>query len=324
MMRAGPPERVDDGPAREAGPYSETVDPPAATPLAEVRVFLRAASTRGFDDATRIDIGRVRFGGWQIHAVPADRYTQDAYLVRANVDLAVEPGAGGPRCAEAGFAFDTPGVSVLDAVPQSVHVDEPPRTYRLSPLLNFVAAGPDADTEWLVPLGAQQPVTEALGVGGPWPRWRWTAMDSAGVRPGTRTGWFVLLVPPGTRRIRIRPTAAYLTSETDTYGWEPGCEAVDLEITLPEPSAPGTANSATPFSATLAGSVRLQVIRRLDGSWADLADYLEVPVHEQARFPRGDEPRALLQWLDGRGRLHELPAALRVIGRADLADLLHE
>ena len=301
--------------------YADRVDPLTATPLAEVPVYLRAA-TRGFDTAVRIDVGLVRFGGWQIHAVPAGGYAEDAYLVRAQVDLMLAPDVGGPRWAEVGFEFDAGQASVLDAVPQSVRSGEPQRTYRLSPLLNFVATAPDADDDRLIPLGPQHPVTEAFGIGGPQFRWRWTAPDDAGVPPGTRGGWFVLLVRPGERRIRVRPTAAYRFTDPDRSGLRPGCEPADREITLPEPTAPAAPTLSGAVRLALPGAVRLEVIRRLNGSWPDLADVVGVPMHDRPRFPPGEEPRSVLQWMEGRNRLHELADALERIGREDLAELV--
>ena len=84
----------------------------------------------------------------------------------------------------------------------------------------------------------------------------------------------------------------------------------------PEPAgrAPGT----------FPGATKLEVIRRLHYDWQDLADLFGVPPFERARFGRGDEPRALWEWLEIRGRLPELADALDDLGRTDLADLLRQ
>ncbi|GIJ46970.1 hypothetical protein Val02_38560 [Virgisporangium aliadipatigenens] len=72
----------------------------------------------------------------------------------------------------------------------------------------------------------------------------------------------------------------------------------------------------------LTGRDKLAFCRQLGDSWRELADALEVPPHAKARFGHGDEPRDLWEWLEMRGRLGELPAALDRICRTDLADPL--
>lgn len=69
-------------------------------------------------------------------------------------------------------------------------------------------------------------------------------------------------------------------------------------------------------------STKFAMINRLDGDWDKLADYYEVPQSDRARWDRGREPHSLLIWIGNRDRMSELSAALTVIGRADLADLL--
>lgn len=87
-------------------------------------------------------------------------------------------------------------------------------------------------------------------------------------------------------------------------------------------------NRQQPVKATgrsgYSGKTKLAFCRRLGDSWRDLATWLEIPAHDQARFERGDECRALWTWLDDRGRLDELPDALDAIGRGDLADLIRQ
>ena len=77
-------------------------------------------------------------------------------------------------------------------------------------------------------------------------------------------------------------------------------------------------------SGTFPGTVKLEVVRRLHYDWQDLADLFGVPPFERARFGRGDEPRALWEWLEDRERLTDLVDALDEIGRTDLADLLRQ
>jgi len=83
-------------------------------------------------------------------------------------------------------------------------------------------------------------------------------------------------------------------------------------VTTPNPK-PGA-----PFS----GKTKIAFCENLGSDWKTLADFLEIKPNEQARFDRGDEPRAIWQWLEIRGRLGELPDALSKIGRADLEQRL--
>jgi len=70
------------------------------------------------------------------------------------------------------------------------------------------------------------------------------------------------------------------------------------------------------------GRIKVKVCLGLHHDWPDVADVVGVPSFEQHRFRPGNEPQALWEWLEDRGRLGELAAALDTIGRADLAALL--
>lgn len=78
-----------------------------------------------------------------------------------------------------------------------------------------------------------------------------------------------------------------------------------------------------PTAPTVPGTVKLTVLRRLGTDWRALADILHVPSDQQRRFREKDDPgRAVWEWLEDRDRLDRLPAALRQIGRSDLASLI--
>jgi hypothetical protein len=66
-------------------------------------------------------------------------------------------------------------------------------------------------------------------------------------------------------------------------------------------------------------AARLEFHVRLAENWRDLADYVGIRPREQNEFGRGEEPRAIWNWLSNRGQLSDLPAALTAIGREDLA-----
>ena len=66
------------------------------------------------------------------------------------------------------------------------------------------------------------------------------------------------------------------------------------------------------------GRTKLDVCRRLGTGWQDLADYFDISANERRSFEPGREPQRVWEWLEARKRLHELPDALRYIGREDI------
>jgi hypothetical protein len=74
--------------------------------------------------------------------------------------------------------------------------------------------------------------------------------------------------------------------------------------------------------SSYSGKTKIAFCDRLGDDWKRLADCLEIPVSDQARFERGDESRGIWVWLENRSRLADLPEALRSFGRKDLAELL--
>lgn len=69
------------------------------------------------------------------------------------------------------------------------------------------------------------------------------------------------------------------------------------------------------------GKTKIIFCDRLGDDWKRLADHLEIPPSDQARFDRGDEARGIWVWLENRKLLAEFPEALKLIKRADLAEL---
>lgn len=69
------------------------------------------------------------------------------------------------------------------------------------------------------------------------------------------------------------------------------------------------------------GKTKIALCKRLGNDWKHLADYFDIEPADQARFAEGDEGRDIWVWLEIRGRLGELPAALSGIGRVDLEQL---
>ncbi|MEV8511785.1 hypothetical protein [Dactylosporangium sp. NPDC051484] len=101
------------------------------------------------------------------------------------------------------------------------------------------------------------------------------------------------------------------------------------ELKADRPAAIGTrlaTNAPTEASASerprsYLPAVKRAFCRRLGDSWAELADELGVPAHQQARFQRGGEARAVWEWAEVRERLSELPDLLRIIDREDLTQM---
>jgi bDLD-like protein/TIR domain-containing protein len=75
-------------------------------------------------------------------------------------------------------------------------------------------------------------------------------------------------------------------------------------------------------TARYSGQLKIAICSRLLADWSQLADYLDVPLPDRARFDRGREPQGVWEWLEARGRLPELARALAGIGRGDLAEVL--
>ncbi|MDE5105908.1 MAG: hypothetical protein O4808_02140, partial [Trichodesmium sp. St17_bin3_1_1] len=70
------------------------------------------------------------------------------------------------------------------------------------------------------------------------------------------------------------------------------------------------------------GPIKYKFCRRLGDSHSDLALYLGIPPQDSSRWKAGSECEKILEWLENRDRLGELPEALEEIGREDLVDLI--
>jgi hypothetical protein len=91
--------------------------------------------------------------------------------------------------------------------------------------------------------------------------------------------------------------------------------------TLPVATREPESRPAVALDVQRLGNIKVTVNRRLATDWQDLADVLGMPIYERARVPVGNEGRYIWEWLEVRGELGELPAALSAIGRDDLAAL---
>ena len=61
---------------------------------------------------------------------------------------------------------------------------------------------------------------------------------------------------------------------------------------------------------------------KLGNSAQSLALYLGIPLKERKTWQPGSEGEKILEWLENRDRLGELPEALEEIEREDLVDLI--
>jgi len=117
-------------------------------------------------------------------------------------------------------------------------------------------------------------------------------------------------------------------------GWEEETEAhADNADVQPTPvseatvrparsSATATSQGGTAETPRYTGEIKLSICHRLVSDWQNLADYLQIPPSDRARFDRGREPQGIWEWLEARGRLPELAKALAAIGRIDLVEVL--
>lgn len=99
-------------------------------------------------------------------------------------------------------------------------------------------------------------------------------------------------------------------------------EALRERVELIRQAKSEPSGQTKPGEVRFSGKKRVEFCRRLGDDWRDLAEYLEIPAADQARFERGDEARAILTWLENRRRQAQLPGALKAIGRPELALIL--
>ncbi len=92
-------------------------------------------------------------------------------------------------------------------------------------------------------------------------------------------------------------------------------------ITPRQTASPSPQTNGQPV--IFSGTTKYEFCKQLGLNWEDLADVLNPKVtnHERLRFRHGRWCEDFWIWLEDRGRLGELPAALRTIGREELAQL---
>ncbi|POM25900.1 hypothetical protein BTM25_02840 [Actinomadura rubteroloni] len=184
-----------------------------------------------------IAIGVVRLGNWQVQPVDAPKEARggdDAYLVRINYELDLEPGFPPVEWLEVGFDFTAAApVTVVDAVPFPTTGPRPATSYALGRYLNLLpsAGGSPAD----VHLPATTGVIDVFGIGGQKVRWRHRAEGDEAVRPGAHVVWAVLLVPVGTESLQVEFSARYDLRTGESF--LPGQLPQPFSLDLRDPSA---------------------------------------------------------------------------------------
>jgi SEFIR domain len=199
------------------------------------------------DDARRwlaaepreITVGAIRMQGWQVHPVrprPVGFAGQDAYLIKVNYDLMLEPGVPAPRWFEVGLALSCPGgagpVAVLNAEPSVVLEPRAATAYTVSEYLSLIASARG------IQLPAMAPYIDAFGIGGDEIRWRHTS----GVRPGSYAALIVLVTPEGCGEAAVGVSARFDLGPADSLGLLPSDVPASFRLPLTEP--PGAESTA--------------------------------------------------------------------------------
>lgn len=198
--------------------------------------------------------------------------------------------------------------------------------------LSIVAPRPDGDSGRTLPrvhvgpiFSGEKVVADATTISGlrrDWPKALGVEMEGLGVAIASYRGG------PGFLLVKAVCDFADPAKEDSwhLYAAEAAARfAVAVLVRIHETADNGLRLQAVPMTGELRfpGPVRLEVCRRLD-NWEEIADYFDIPGYVRARFERGHEPRRLWDFLENRRKLYELPQALEVVGRTDLANLLQQ
>jgi hypothetical protein len=230
--------------------------------VAQVALVLADDGDKQFDSApSQVPLGAVQPGGWQVTRVapvPADFPGQDAYLVKLNYDLALEPEVPGLRWLEFGVSFSAlaDGLpAVLDVLPRNVAEHQGPTAFSLGQHLGFVPSPDGAGSHAQLPPVA--PFVDVFGVGTAGVRWRHVSRDGHLVRPGSYMAWIALVAPAGCDKLEAELTARYDLAPDDALGYRPASRPARFQLSLPQPghrgSVPSSAAASPPAPAGPAG-----------------------------------------------------------------------
>ena len=118
----------------------------------------------------------------------------------------------------------------------------------------------------------------------------------------------------GDGKVRVFDVFHYVSDKVpaDAPTQHPIFKAHDLENNFPlalyqggkKVSPPPTPSAPRP--KILSGPARVTITRRLVDRWQELVTYYDIPYADHAKFPKGDEPRSILLWLEQRNLLNTL------------------
>jgi hypothetical protein len=81
------------------------------------------------------------------------------------------------------------------------------------------------------------------------------------------------------------------------------------QVSPAQDSKRGPAHNGYVSASPLPAKARLAIKHALVRRWDDLADYFGIPLSDKVKFDHGYEGQRTLEWLEERGRLHELRQA---------------
>ncbi|MFC8076222.1 SEFIR domain-containing protein [Streptomyces sp. NPDC057307] len=184
-----------------------------------------------------VSVGSTHLRSWQVDRIdiPSNMFDGcDAYLVKINYDLEIDPDCLGMPWFEISFEFLSGGTgdqtTVVDALPRFGTSPEIPKPYVLNRFLNFVPSEGDASTQVLLPATTDR--VDMFGAGGNSVRWRHVALGETGVRPGSYAAWVVLLAPVGQVEQRVECSARYDLSVLPDVEYRPTQVPVDFRLSL--------------------------------------------------------------------------------------------
>lgn len=206
------------------------------------------------DDGRRLDyapaevaIGIVKLAAWQVHPVvvePGLFNGLSAYLVKVNYELALEPDLTAMPWFEIGLQFTGEArTTVLDAVPHGSSAPQQAGSYVLNRHLQLVPADSSGAAPAYLPAVDER--VDVYGLGSASVRWRHSTPSRAGVRPGSRTAWLVLLAPAGRTQQVCQLSARYDLRPDEDATYRPTQRAATFTISLDDPSESAVRPSAT-------------------------------------------------------------------------------
>lgn len=169
----------------------------------------------------------------------------------------------------------------------------------------------------------ETPRIDVRGIGRHRLEWDIRSADGGGLRPRSHVMQVVLDAPAAVTELggTLSATAVITRQRLGAF---------DRRVAAPLAPEPFTLGPVTPAPAPATaptdppGPVKVAIGRRLGSGWKELADYVGVRRDERDAFEHGREAAEVWDWLERHGRLGDLPAALRGIGRPDLADLVDD